>query len=384
MPISYPGVQYSGIWNLSSQNSAQAASTWPIPFAYLYSWGTADIPGGLGQNDAVARSSPKQVGSLATWSKLSTGSNEGSMFIINSSGQLFGVGDNGSGRLGDNTSITRSSPVQIGSGTTWAQAVSAFTGSAAIKTDGTLWTWGRNNEGGAGQNDAIVRSSPTQVGSLTNWKKVVGGGGSGLVALKTDGTLWGWGPGGNASHGLNDVVSRSSPVQIGALTTWSDFDFGDYCVGAIKTDGSLWVWGPNTYGALGDNTSINRSSPVQVGSEYNWAKASVGNNHMVALKTDGTIWGWGENGGGNYGQNNVIQRSSPVQIGALTSWSKLESGARFVLAIKEGTLWAWGLNGGRCGTNTTDNISSPTQVGSLSTWLNVAGGGVIAYGILSV
>ena len=199
--------------------------------------------------------------------------------------------------------------------------------------------------------------------------------------------MWGWGLNDNGQIAQNNTVSRSSPVQIGALTNWLSVSSGyRHCL-ALKTDGTMWAWGKNSVGgtgSLGDNTTINRSSPVQIGSEYNWAKASVGNNHMVALKTDGTIWGWGENSGGNYGQNNVIHRSSPVQIGALTSWSKLESGARFVLAIKEGTLWAWGLNGGRCGTNTTDNISSPTQVGSLSTWLNVAGGGVIAYGILSV
>ena len=380
------GVQYSGIWNLSSQNSAQAASTWPIPNAYLYSWGQ-NTEGALGINSTTAKSSPTQVGLLATWSKLSPGSNENEMLLINSSGQLFGVGANGSGQLGDNTSIDRSSPVQIGSGTTWAQAACAISaGSAAIKTDGTLWTWGRNNEGGSGLNDAIVRSSPTQVGSLTNWRKVVGGGGDGLVAIKTDGTLWGWGPNGNASLGDNTVISRSSPVQIGALTTWSDVDYGDYNVAAIKTDGSLWVWGVNTYGNLGLNltTVAVRSSPVQLGSEYNWTKVAVGNAQMIALKSDGTMWGWGENYGGQLGQNDAIPRSSPVQIGALTSWSKMDSGARFVLAIKEGTLWSMGLNNGRLGTNTAADISSPTQVGSLSTWIDVAGGGVQSFGISSV
>lgn len=385
------GVQYSGIWNLNSQAGAQAAATWPAPNAYLYSWGVGESgsggSGSLGINNGTTNfSSPKQVGSLATWSKLSPGSNENEMLLITRSGQMFGVGANGSGQLGDNTSIDRSSPVQIGSATPWAQAACAISaGSAAIKTDGTLWTWGRNNEGGAGQNDAVVRSSPTQVGSLTTWRKVVGGGGDGLVAIKTDGTLWGWGPNGAGLVGDDTTISRSSPVQIGSLT-WSDVDYADNNVAAIKTDGSLWVWGANTYGNLGLNlaTVAVRSSPVQLGSEYNWTKVAVGNSHMIALKSDGTMWGWGENFGGQLGLNDAIPRSSPVQIGALTSWSKMDSGARFVLAIKEGTLWSMGLNNGRLGTNTAADISSPTQVGSLSTWIDVAGGGVQSFGISSV
>jgi alpha-tubulin suppressor-like RCC1 family protein len=379
------GVQYSGIWNLSSQAGAKAAATWPSPPAYLYSWGI-NSSGSLGLNNTTNYSSPVQVGLLSTWSKISTSGNEQQVLLINKSGQMFGMGSNANARLGDGTTISRSSPTQIGSGTTWAQVATAFIASAAIKTDGTLWTWGNASEGGLGLNNTTYYSSPKQVGALTNWSKVGVAGGGAMVALKTDGTLWAWGANGNAGSGLNDIITRSSPVQIGALTTWSDFDFGDYNVAAIKTDGSLWVWGVNTYGQLGLSLTgaIVRSSPVQVGSEYNWAKASVGNSHMIALKTDGTMWGWGENYGGQLGNNDVIQRSSPVQVGALTSWSKVDSGHRFILAIKGGTLWAWGLNNGRSGTGTTADISSPTQVGSLSTWLDIAGGGIQSYAISSV
>jgi hypothetical protein len=39
-------------------------------------------------------------------------------------------------------------------------------------------------------------------------------------AIKTDGTLWTWGSNSGGPLGLGDVISRSSPVQVGALTTW--------------------------------------------------------------------------------------------------------------------------------------------------------------------
>ena len=42
-----------------------------------------------------------------------------------------------------------------------------------------------------------------------------------VIALTTGNALFGWGTNGNGELGLGDVVARSSPVQIGALTTWA-------------------------------------------------------------------------------------------------------------------------------------------------------------------
>ena len=59
----------------------------------------------------------------------------------------------------------------------------------AIKTDGTVWTWGTNDHGKLGQNYTNVTggdlSSPVQIGSLTTWtaKPVMGiDGAAGLIS----------------------------------------------------------------------------------------------------------------------------------------------------------------------------------------------------------
>ena len=39
----------------------------------------------------------------------------------------------------------------------------------AIKTDGTLWTWGSGKNGGLGLGNTTNYSSPVQIGSLTTW-----------------------------------------------------------------------------------------------------------------------------------------------------------------------------------------------------------------------
>jgi alpha-tubulin suppressor-like RCC1 family protein len=46
----------------------------------------------------------------------------------------------------------------------------------AIKTDGAMWAWGHNQYGQLGQGDTSHRSSPVQIGALTTWSKIAGGG----------------------------------------------------------------------------------------------------------------------------------------------------------------------------------------------------------------
>jgi alpha-tubulin suppressor-like RCC1 family protein len=143
----------------------------------------------------------------------------------------------------------------------------------AIKTDGTLWSWGRNDNGGSlGLGNLTNYSSPKQIGALTNWSKISAGNFY-TVALKTDGTMWAWGTNNSGQLGQGNTTDRSSPVQIGALTTWSSVSgLGLDCCGAIKTDGTLWMWGNNAFGQLGQSNTTSRSSPVQVGALTTWYK----------------------------------------------------------------------------------------------------------------
>jgi alpha-tubulin suppressor-like RCC1 family protein len=104
-----------------------------------------------------------------------------------------------------------------------------------------------------------------------------------MVATKTNNTLWSWGANGNGELGLNDRTSRSSPVQIGALTDWAYAYAGFSHVLAIKTNGTLWAWGINSTGELGQGGTTNRSSPVQVGSLTTWYAAAAGSARSFGI-----------------------------------------------------------------------------------------------------
>ena len=350
----------------------------------LFSWGH-DSYGELGIGSISPVSSPIQVGALTNWKQVSSCYSGSTLAAINNLGQLWMCGYNKYGQLGNGSTVYYSSPIQVGALTNWKQVSAGFSHAAAIKTDGTLWTWGNNfaysvskTSGQLGNNSqAMYYSSPIQVGALTNWKQVSAGSWY-TLAIKTDGTLWGWGWGifgifGNNSQGMY----YSSPIQVGSLTNWKQVSSGGENIAAIKTDGTLWTCGYNIYGQLGNGTSgIGYSSPIQVGALTNWKQVACGFGHLTAIKTDGTLWTWGLNSTGQLGNGTVnISYSSPIQVGALTNWKQVTGGYYHTAAIKtDGTLWAWGYNNyGTLGNLTSINYSSPIQVGALTNWKQVAG-----------
>jgi len=285
----------------------------------LWQWGSCYF-GELGQSDTVYRSSPVQVGALTTWAKPGGGSVH--TLCTRTDGTLWAWGNNGQGKLGLGNTTDRSSPVQVGSLTNWATpSTGGGYSSLCVKTDGTLWVWGQNDLGTLGLDDTANRSSPVQVGALTNWKTPVCSGKAALC-VKTDGTLWAWGNNSNGQLGLNNIANCSSPVQVGSNTNWKIPSTGHYGTfsACTTTNGQLFTWGNGANGRLGHGNTTSRSSPVQVGALTNWSVAQAGIQSCVAAKTDGTLWSWGGNNIGTLGQNDAIERSSPVQVGSLTTW----------------------------------------------------------------
>ena len=367
-----------GIWSLDQAMALRKAGLWPTRSKekYLWTWGV-NSASQLGDGTVINRSSPVQIGGLATWSKISGGNNHS--MALKTDGTMWAWGYSDQGGLGDNSRVYRSSPIQVGALTTWSSIASGQYYSMALKTDGTMWTWGYNHVSQLGDNTAILRSSPVQIGALTTWSSIAGGQYHSM-ALKTDGTMWSWGANNYGRLGLNDVIYRSSPVQIGAGTTWSKItnSHSGTHSRAIKTDGTMWSWGINNYGMLGDNTVIDRSSPIQIGALTTWSSIANGQNYAVALKTDGTMWAWGRNDNGpSLGDNTIINRSSPVQIGALTTWSSIAGGGLWCMALKtDGTIWSWGRNvEGQLGQTNVIFRSSPVQIGAEIYGWSLASGG---------
>ena len=377
--------------NQDSSKTFQVTVT-VAPPTRLWAWGLYNDSGRLGLNNGVNRSSPTQVGTDTTWSAISASPVSGS-FATKTNGTLWAWGANGNGILGLNDrGVYRSSPTQVGTDTNWSGEIISSRGfAAAIKTNGTLWLWGAGSYATLGQNDTVARSSPTQVGTGTDWSKIALSM-SATAAIKTNNTLWTWGSGTAGQLGDGTTVAKSSPIQIGSATNWNlisgNGPLSSYRFSAIKTDGTLWSWGSGNDGVLGFNDSISRSSPTQVGAGTDWSKIFIG-NHTMAIKTNGTLWAWGRNANGQLGFNNTANRSSPTQVGSATNWSLCSISNYNTMAIKtDGTLWAWGGSSpsgesAHLGLNSMIDRSSPVQVGTATNWLRVTLGNQFTFAVTS-
>lgn len=253
----------------------------------------------------------QQMGADANWATLASGT--GFIIALKTDGTLWAWGDNTYGQLGDGTTMTNFTPMQIGTDS-WTSIAAGTTHTIGIKTDGTLWAWGNNFHGQLGDGSNTDQIVPVKIGDESDWQQVVAGGYF-SVAKKLDGSLWTWGINGEGQLGDNTTNSRNTPGRVGVGKDWQYISAGYNMMAAIKTDGSLWSWGDNTYGQLGIGANYPYSPfPYRVGNQNNWAVIDHGNSHALALKTDGSLWAWGYNNLGQLGDNTNISRNAPVPI----------------------------------------------------------------------
>jgi len=314
-------------------------------------------------------------------------------------------GNGGYGRLGDGTTVDKSSPVTVVGGiTNWNTISAGLYHSLGLTDAGILYAWSFGTDGRLGDGTTISRSSPvTVVGGITNWSTVSAGSAHNL-GLTDTGVLYAWGANGLGRLGDGTTISRSSPVTVvGGITNWSAVSAGGLHNLGLTDTGILYAWGAGGSGRLGDGTVINRSSPVTVvggitnwstvsaggahnlapvtvvGSITNWSTVSAGGAHNLGLTDAGIVYAWGLGTDGRLGDGTTVDKSSPVTVvGGITNWSIIDAGSSHSLGLTDtGVLYAWGLGtNGRLGDGTTIARSSPvTVVGGITNWSAISAGG---------
>lgn len=306
--------------------------------------------------------------------------------------------------LKNNRAVTNAAAGRINSALGFTDVTVGVDHMVVIRTDGTMWTWGNNSVGQLGIGTVPAANdlntpilSPVQVGSANNWASVRAGY-QYTLAVKTDGTMWGWGFDRQALMGRGNSATAyySSPVQIGSANTWKSvfvyntntFNANDSTVSyALTTTDELYATGNGWFGD--ENTAIFQTSntftlvdqvvlptitePKSLASSMTFQTASskmaVGLHHVVAIDSTNKIWAWGQNDKGQLGNDSTLSAlNAPVQIGS-SSWSMVAAGYRNTAAIKpDNTLWVWGDNlSGQCGNNSRAlGKSSPVQVMSMA------------------
>ena len=178
---------------------------------------------------------------------------------------LWAMGQNHYGQLGDGTTSNRTTPVQVDSnvssvtaGSSHSLYLKAFQ-SPSGSYQANLWAMGYNTYGQLGDGTLTDRNTSVQIDSNVS---TVSAGGFHSLYVKTDGTLWAMGRNTYGQLGDGTLTDRNTSVQIASNV--STVSAGAFHSLYVKTDGTLWAMGQNTYGQLGDGTSFSRVSPVKV------------------------------------------------------------------------------------------------------------------------
>jgi YD repeat-containing protein len=359
----------------------------------LWTWGDGRF-GLLGNADTTDRSTPITTFAGGTnWKQTSSGRFH--IAAIKTDGTLWtwGLGTNSQlGNAVNNLSVTSTPLTTFAGGTDWKQVSAGGFHTAAIKTDGTLWVWGRMSYGSLG--NALItgtRSTPvTTFAGGTNWKQVSSGNRH-TAAIKTDGTLWVWGTTSNGRLGNTLIVgNRSTPITTFAGgTDWKQVSSGYAHTMAVKTDGTLWGWGNGLLGQLGNVLTANSSTPVTTfAGGTDWKQVSSGREHTVALKDNGVnkeLFVWGNEYSGKIGNGFTSRRKAvftpTTTFAGGTNWKQVSSQFNCGVAVKtDGTLWTWGVTtNGQLGNGVTVNsvVSTPvTTFAGGTNWKHVSNGAV--------
>ena len=261
---------------------------------------------------------------------------------------------------------------------------------AWLDAQGRVWTQGSNLHGQLGNAGLVYQDKPQHPLGMADVVQVA----SGLdhvLALKKDGTLWGWGYGDVGQVGatfrsiqfLNSMgidvfalyTSERQPVRV-SLPPLVEVVAGARFSMAIARNGTLWAWGANGSGQLGLGGPLDRYLPMQIHGLTGITHLAAGYVHSLALDGEGRLYSWGDNRLGQLGDGTTQQRWSPIMIPGLPPIQDMAGGEAFTLALdRSGQLWSWGDNRlGQLGDGTTTSRLVPKPVPGANDVMAVAAG----------
>ncbi|MCL2609218.1 MAG: Ig-like domain-containing protein [Treponema sp.] len=320
------------------------------------------------------------AGMLNEWRRLVAGVSHA--FALGENGKLWAWGNNDKGQLGIGKSGGNENRTRL-DGNDWAMVATSRTNTYAIKKDGSLWGWGEFN--GA--------TSPRQIGADNDWATVSVSDHAGdengssprtsIMAIKTDGTLWGWGTDGTYFGFYPSSQRRDSPVRVGTDDDWRSVSMGEHHAILLKFDGTLWGCGSNLYYAINtDGTNNANAGSDKTGlvqhtyMNQTWIAAVAGNRATAAIDNSGTLYTWGSQNEGQAGSgfSDVNGSRYPFKVFGFsnTLFERLSIGSwteHMVVLSKDGTLWSWGSNKlgqlGRGNPNDADRLR-PNKIDTVS------------------
>lgn len=289
------------------------------PAGKVYCWGY-NLFNQLGDGTNASQSVPTPVSFPPTITLVSLTAGYWHSCALSSSGPAYCWGLNVTGQLGDGTTATPTTPVIVTTppGVTFTSISAGGGHSCALTSTGSAYCWGENPYGGLGNGTTDSSTTPVQVASPPGVTfKAVSAGDEHSCGLTPAGSIYCWGRNDTGQLGDGTADPRLAPVLVnapGLVFVAVDADRLRTC--AIEAAGALYCWGQNDLiGLLGDGTTIDRRTPVRVltpaGAVFN--HLSVGPEHTCAISSpEGIAYCWGE--GEGLGNGSGLIQMTPVRV----------------------------------------------------------------------
>lgn len=276
--------------------------------------------------------------------------------VLGDDGVVYVWGQNNFGLFGGTDrgpTYVRTVPTAIAALSKVIDIAATIKSGAALREDGTVWMWGEDVEGLLGTG-TLTKSwengkpqyTPTRVAGLDGVVQIANGSNY-MLALKSDGTVWGWGANKYAQLGLGDNEARARPTKIPTLSGVTRILAEGHMSAARMADGSWMVWGgaPSAKPPTDDGPPVLTPSPLP-----GLLRDAVDLSNGAAAFRDGTVRTWGGNSFGTLGTGGTVDAfavpSRAVLVRSLSSVVQVWSGNNRSLALKsDGTLLMWGPSG---------------------------------------
>lgn len=351
--------------------SANAQRTCAITsLAGLKCWGT-NVNGELGDGSSSNRNSPVDVVGLTSGvSTVSSG--ESHTCAITTAGGALCWGKNSDGQLGDGTTSTRNAPTQVSGLTSGVSAIAAGRfHTCAVLSTGALKCWGYNSSGQLGDGTTSTRNTPVDIPGLSSGVSQVTVGESHTCVLTTSGAVKCWGNNTYGQLGNGSFVNSSTPVDVATLSSGVQaLKSGRVQTCAITAAGGVKCWGYNGGGLLGNNSTTNSNTPVEaIGLSSGVTAIASGMQHSCALLSSGSAKCWGVNGSGQLGDGTTSASNSPISVTAFAGTITAISVGSLHTCILDSNSNAkcWGSNGsGQLGDGSNTDASNSVTVSAFT------------------
>ena len=192
---------------------------------------------------------------------------------LTSAGRVLAWGDNNEDQLGDGSTTSRDTPVQVKlpAGTKITAISAGCYHSLALTSAGRVLAWGYNASGQLGNGSTTSRDTPVTIATSPGGPPVgkvtaLSAGCNHSLALTSRGVVLAWGFGGDGQLGDGSMADRHTAVRVKlpAGTKATAISAGCLQGLALTSAARVLAWGENSVGQLGDGTTTNRDHPVAV------------------------------------------------------------------------------------------------------------------------